>query len=356
MRRSKIIGLGAVCMCCFLLGSIANQLRLADVMMATATTYQDAMTALDTVETWNTASQLLLPWMTSDNMASTTSIFPSPPACTADQLEVIYSRLPDFNENCANPKSPWVNDCPITIETGCPQTTWLEGYYVSQHQQNTKNQPFLAINVGCNKGYDAVNFLRMGSNNPEFSRQTWRDALPSNTQPANCGQDQESLMTVTSHSTETRALVYCIEPMPSTFLALQNASRVTGWDDQLKVLRLAMNDEDPSTVPFPKPMPDNLGFEKHTIGGGCDKAPNECIQVETKRLDLMIHEEQLTNQRVNVLLIDVEGFDFEVLKGGNSTLRNTEYVEFEFNWRGKVRSIWQFNASMYLINSSELRV
>ncbi|OBQ33867.1 MAG: hypothetical protein AN484_27005 [Aphanizomenon flos-aquae WA102] len=76
----------------------------------------------------------------------------------------------------------------------------------------------------------------------------------------------------------------------------------------------------------------------YTSARGCDKAPDDCIPVETTRLDLMMQNEQLVDARVNVMLIDVEGFDFEVLQGGNSTLHNTEYVEFEFNWRGQVRS------------------
>lgn len=52
----------------------------------------------------------------------------------------------------------------------------------------------------------------------------------------------------------------------------------------------------------------------------------------------MMSKEHLTDNRVNVLLIDVEGFDFDVLQGGSTTLRNTEYVEFEFHKVGKVSS------------------
>lgn len=42
-------------------------------------------------------------------------------------------------------------------------------------------------------------------------------------------------------------------------------------------------------------------------------------------------QEKIAGKRVNALLIDVEGFDFEVLEGGKSTFCNTEKVEFEYN-------------------------
>ena len=264
----------------------------------------------------------------------------SPPSCTADQLDMIYQRLPEVGENCGKLKGP----CPISFMTRCPQASWLEDFYASQHRhQSETKKSFLAFNIGCNKGYDAVNLLRMGSNNPTFNRLTWKEAMPRNSKPGVCGQDKESAMALTSpassnHGKENSALVYCIEPMPSTFLALQNATKTTGWDSHLKVLHLAMNNEDPSTVLFPKPGPGNLGVEAVGISNDCRVRPDKCLKVESSRLDLIMSKEQLTDKRVNVLLVDVEGFDFDVLQGGNSTLRNTEYVEFEFHQVGKVRS------------------
>ncbi|KAI2508246.1 methyltransferase [Fragilaria crotonensis] len=229
--------------------------------------------------------------------------------------------------------------CPISLSTSCPQASWLEDYYASQHKQQATKKSFLAINAGCNKGYDAVNLLRMGSNNATFSRIAWKNAMPPNTKPGVCGQDKES-PTASSPSSfdddaEASALVYCIEPMTSTFLALQNAARKTGWDSQLKVLQLAVNNEDPSTVLFPKPAPGNLGVEGVGISNDCRVRPDKCIEVDSSRLDFMMSKEHLTNKQVNALLIDVEGFDFDVLQGGNATLRNTEYVEFEFHQVGK---------------------
>ena len=262
-----------------------------------------------------------------------------PQSCTAQQLAAIYLRLPEFrNDECQS--RGWFNKCPISLVTGCPETTWLDEHY--QHDVADTNEDFLAINVGCNKGYDAVNFLRMGSNDPSIARKTWREALPADTAPGVCGQQQDStqyqiLSSSPSRQIRRNAIVYCIEPMPSTVRALQNAANSTGWAAQLKVFQLAIDNKEPSTVPFPEPSPENLGFEKQAIGK-CSEKRHRCVPVETQRLDLMMSNQQLSGKRVHVMLIDVEGFDFEVLKGGNATLHNTEYVEFEFNWRGKVRN------------------
>jgi FkbM family methyltransferase len=278
----------------------------------------------------------------SSDAASTMISIHRPKSCTAEQIKRIYERLPDYEDYCRTGKDPWINNCPISIITGCPETTWLDEHYISVSDPQLQKK-FLAINVGCNKGYDAIHFLRMGSMNPVFAKKTWSDAMPRDTMGPNCAQNTESDILSSSNSMPTGTnlihggmRVYCIEPMPSTFQALQNASNITGWAENLKIIHAAINNEDPSSLLFPKPSIDNLGYEKHTIGTGCPETGEGCVPVETKRLDDLIRDENLLGQRVHVLLIDVEGYDFEVLLGGNITLHATEYVEFEFNWRGKV--------------------
>lgn len=76
---------------------------------------------------------------------------------------------------------------PINITHTQQDATWLERYYTKLHynaanqtstsQQQSKQSTFLAIFIGCNKGYDAVNTLRMGSGNPIFDKDKWKDAL-----------------------------------------------------------------------------------------------------------------------------------------------------------------------------------
>ena len=40
------------------------------------------------------------------------------------------------------------------------------------------------------------------------------------------------------------------------------------------------------------------------------------------------------SQRINVLLSDAVGWDFEVLLRGKETLKRTDYLEFSYGWKG----------------------
>ena len=330
------VGLGAAVG--FLLAALVKEsVELFNLENVMTETNRYVVTALNT--TRGKLHSFLQPstWKPSDDIATF-----SPPACTADQLDLIFQRLPEIRENCVLQGGR----CPITFLTSCPRTTWLDEYYNALHEQKLNKKSFLAIQVGCNEGYDAVRLLRMGSNKPDFTRQTWKDALPQQdgAKSDKCDRDAESEMPLSSSDSSSDALVYCIEPMPRTFLALQNASLHTGWGDktntnQLKVLQVALNNQDPSTVPFPSAaQAEFYGLQVFGMSNACAGKSDECVPVQTKRLDLMMREERLTNKRVNALLIDVEGFDFEILQGGKSTLENTEYIEFELDGVGQVRS------------------
>ena len=339
MRFLVSVGLGASCG--FLLSTVVREsVRLFHLEEVMTETHRHVTTALNTTRgAWALRSRPRP--LNADAQGASFS----PPSCTADQLDMIFQRLPEIGENCGKQAGP----CPITLLTRCPHESWLENIYASQHQQKATKKSFLAIHVGCNEGYDAVKLLRMGSNNPAISQPVWKDAMPSNRTPGICGQDEELSPSLASplssrEGTNSKAIVYCIEPLSSIFLALKNAAKTTGWDNQLKVLQLALNNGDPSTMLFPMSAPDNVGIEAVEISNDCSVSPQKCVKVESSRLDFMMQKEHLSDKRVNVLRIDVEGFDFEVLLGGNSILRNTEYVEFGFHGVGKVSSHLSFSA------------
>jgi hypothetical protein len=94
-----------------------------------------------------------------------------------------------------------------------------------------------------------------------------------------------------------------------------------------------MSDHDGSTL-----FPDHdaeVGIENMGIQS-CNRKGNavKCKEVPMFRLDNYTKTFGLENTIVDVLSIDVEGFDWAVLSGGNETLSHTMYLEFEYNWMG----------------------
>jgi hypothetical protein len=84
-----------------------------------------------------------------------------PKKCTQEQLDIIERQLPAV--------------CSLQYATSCPKTTWLEAAFqqTSKIERNATSGPPIAIHVGCNKGFDAVNSLKMLSND-NFNKERWK--------------------------------------------------------------------------------------------------------------------------------------------------------------------------------------
>ncbi len=181
-----------------------------------------------------------------------------------------------------------------------PDAVWLENYYIKLHAAaNHSSIPsFLAVFVGCNKGFDAVNTIRMGSGKPVFDKGVWRDAITQHgkmklhhdvcnevTHPQVALSSEQEVSIKDDSVQHTRPFgggggssssfsqVHCIEPMPVTargeslllyyssiisvfnffFLRawriseLQRAASETKYDEQgFVVMHAAMSKEDGS--------------------------------------------------------------------------------------------------------------
>ena len=284
-------------------------------------------------------------------------------SCSRKERDAINNALPDVD--CSASKYPWQNKCPISQITGCPDTTsWLDRYYQDEYHRrdDDDHDSFVAINIGCNKGFDAVNLLRMGSNDATISRSQWNDAMPQPMLPSNCQQDrEESQYQIVEEDNgpirkrNNNAQVICVEPLTATYTALQNAATTTKYNDRgLTIFQYALNNNPHTNYTlFPKVIATNqnssltsaaavVGAEKEGGGNCYSRRPTRqarlremCEPVPTTQLDTLVEQQGLGDKRINILLVDVEGWDFEVLKGGTKTLRRTAYLEFEYNWRGK---------------------
>jgi FkbM family methyltransferase len=241
-------------------------------------------------------------------------------ACSQEQIDTINNTLGQPNAD------------QIMYLTNCPESNWIDNYYRTKlGRVDSEGQSFLGINIGCNKGYDAVKIARMGTGNFKFNTRAWREAMSSSgvADAGACGQ-----ATKVSDSEEgsskyfIQGEVHCVEPLPSTVRALKNSSQVLGYEEEGLVITQAAISSSDGIAFFPNPPPGN---ELGNLAA-CEVSKVGCSEVPMYSLETYV-ETYVQNQQgpINVLSIDVEGFDFDVLFGAGSVLDRTEYLEFEYH-------------------------
>lgn len=235
---------------------------------------------------------------------------------------------------CNNQGIAYRQKCSITKATKCPQSTWYDSNFDFLRRRLKKEQAsFVGVYVGCNKGYDAVNTLRLGTGKKKYSKNEWSGQM-TDAHHGVCNQDKLPDFALDEESVVVDGIVHCIEPMPITAEALRNSAKNLGWDDELVVKETAMSNTN-GVVYFPNS--NDKGIENKGIGN-CqnEQSKQHCKEVPVITLDNYMENEAVKKDagRIHLLSIDVEGFDFDVMKGGTRTLARTEYLEFEYNWMG----------------------
>jgi len=255
--------------------------------------------------------------------------------CTEKQMKGIESALEINSETLEINKD----------KVKCPSSSWLDEYYSLLYRKYQENpnwnlEPFLGINVGCNKGYDAINLARLGMLNPKFDRDTWGQALV-NAGLADvgvCGQSQTQnqfqLSSALSGHTVRKGEMHCIEPMPSTFEAINKVKSQLNLGKEGLVMTNAALSSTNGVIDFP-----NARAGKENFGiDSCQKNNDFCEKVPMYSLPTYVETFVNGHGPINILSIDVEGFDFDVLFGAGNVLDRTEYLEFEYhkvgNWGG----------------------
>jgi len=109
--------------------------------------------------------------------------------------------------------------------------------------------------------------------------------------------------------------VWAFEPNPRSFAALLDNLKINNVDNVL-ALQLAVGDRDE-----PVAMTDERGDDQNRVEPAGD------IEVSARRLDEILPPDI----QIELLKIDVEGFEFAVLKGARRALRSTMVVQFEFD-------------------------
>jgi len=314
----------------------------------------------------------------------------SPQQCTRDELLKVRNQINP--EACPSAlRSPWTQLCGITKRTKCVDAVnWLDDYYAEiyyysdnddndngngskqkqipphhRRWQQKPQQPFLGISVGCNKGFDALNTLRMGISDASLDKKAWQTAMveANDGKPLHisvCGQNNATEqfqlpppVPPTSNSNKNDRIdvvaarrigaMHCFEPIPQTVANLKKSAKQLGYDRLgFHVIPKAVSNK-AGTVGFY--TDNNAGVENIGMASACSKimdpASREkmCKDVEVITLkdyvETSIDKNSEANTIIHHLSIDVEGFDVDVLFGaGPSVLKRVEYLEFEYNWMG----------------------
>jgi FkbM family methyltransferase len=184
---------------------------------------------------------------------------------------------------------------------------------------------------------DAVNALRMGSGNRAIDKELWRETFfdGESVHPGHCRQEFAPQFVTPDLADVQRdggaAAVHCVEAMPVTANRLNITANRLGWASDLRVVHAAMASDDGSMF-FPN-VKDKVGIENMGFDD-CKRNKSGCTQVVQHRLDTCIEQFIDRTSPIDFLSIDVEGYDWEVLRGAEKTLSRIQCLEFEHNWRG----------------------
>ena len=107
--------------------------------------------------------------------------------------------------------------------------------------------------------------------------------------------------------------VFAFEPVPSTSDILKSNKEINGFT-QILLNQFALGNSEETVIIYP---------EKENRGGASilNHQSNKGIEIEVKRLDNF-----QINSKVNVIKIDVEGFELDVLKGASETIKKDKPI------------------------------
>mmetsp|Transcript_26465 Transcript_26465/g.57988 ORF Transcript_26465/g.57988 Transcript_26465/m.57988 type:complete len:536 (-) Transcript_26465:289-1896(-) len=306
-----------------------------------------------------------------------------PPVCTLEQLGILKMQLPSekCQENAEKPFRP--NPCSFSDATTCG-TANPHWFYDFVHQSSSGNgidadvdDTFRGIIVGCNKGYEAVEMLRIaspslrsfGSSN-KYDLKKWKEEFSKVDADANidgsvdCPADGKASSNA-SDGRMQRARVYCIEGMPTTFAQLEKTKAALGYsNDELDLSNFVVgseHDEDGIWVRIrDKPIGAmNVGYYRRKRW--CKVAANndECALVPFTSIDHWIDHlkpslkggttESVTTTKtatttitttiadppIHILSISAETSDYDILRGAVQTLKRIQYIDFAYDFDGR---------------------
>eukprot|EP00537_Pseudo-nitzschia_pungens_P012548 CAMPEP_0172386648 /NCGR_PEP_ID=MMETSP1061-20121228/4120_1 /TAXON_ID=37318 /ORGANISM="Pseudo-nitzschia pungens, Strain cf. pungens" /LENGTH=493 /DNA_ID=CAMNT_0013116057 /DNA_START=95 /DNA_END=1576 /DNA_ORIENTATION=+ len=275
-----------------------------------------------------------------------------PANCSAEQFDVLAKQL--SGEGCKKyADSPWRQDCSFSKATLCGTANphWFYDFiHQSSNDGDKVDDTFRGIIVGCNKGYEAVELLRIASpasDNNKYDLEKWKGEFAR----VDNGEEIDSTVDCTADgkaSSNTggrlkKAQIYCIEGLPKTVKQLEKTKAALGYtDDELNFYSFVASShyqefyEVKTSDPIGKVKAGNYHWTEE-----CEKVPKECSTTSTNYIDNWIKnvpdlapktEDPTASPLIQFLSVTAEGSDYEILKGAFQTLRRTQYIDFGYHW------------------------
>jgi len=275
-----------------------------------------------------------------------------PPQCTSEQLDVLAQQLPA--EGCVEKaKRPWrFMDCSFSQKTICGNANphW---FYDFVHE-SSNDDTFRGIVVGCNKGYEAVELLRIASppsDKNKYNLDEWKKEF------SKVDGDEEidhsvdcpisGATTSNTRGSKKNLHIYCIDSMPKTVAHLEKTKMALGYGDELDITKMVLGDrleEDGINVKRHVPIA-AMRYGHHHWTNECAQKPETCILVPLAPIDYFIdtkpalrataidtETELNTSPPIHILSIAAEGSDYEILKGAAQNLGRIQYIDFGYHW------------------------
>jgi len=238
-------------------------------------------------------------------------------SCSEDDLVIMDNQL-------GNPSA----------STRCPENSWIEDFYDQEGLNlGSEDGSFLGLSIGCNKGFDSINTARMGMRNMAFDKQEWYKLLVVHgidQKEGACGQEKSPQYNLNKMGIGSRkGEMHCVEPMPSTFGVVKNVADEMKLHMEGFVTTLAAISSRDGTISFPTGA-DIKGEEAFSIAS-CNSKKVHCEDIRMYSLQTYVEKYVKSKGPINILSVDVEGFDFDVLFGAGSVLDRTQYLEFEYH-------------------------
>eukprot|EP00667_Euglena_gracilis_P012248 EG_transcript_12562 len=234
----------------------------------------------------------------------------------------------------------------LSSATGCPENRWLRDFLLSDVRRGV-NRTAVVLDVGCNKGFDALNSLNLFRQEVVVPRRQWQNHT--GFACGVCGQCAGPDDVLVPGARGRPTLVYCLEPLPANFEVLNASAAHFGLPQQgfLPIHSAATSEPDARARGWAAPFPVNSAAAdpagprrlagNEAVGIGVNDACPQCATVDVPLLVLDRFVEQLRLPVIDVLTIDTEGNDPNVLLGANHSLHLVRYLEFEYHKVGAWR-------------------